>query len=106
MGMQLMLSGLRYKLPLTRMLQHPNKQSKHIAISGVRTSAECSHEDLKQAWERDYISSLLKVRHFPVGLLYGVLALLLNFKTCIEKGGQVRNSFQYKAPDFYEYVSL
>ena len=69
----------------------------------VRVTVEWNYKDLKQLWCRNDFSRLLKVRQFPVSLLYVAGALLLNYKTCLENWGQVGKYCRCKVPTFDEY---
>lgn len=75
---------------------------KHVfntATSSVRESEEWSHKDLEQLWTRNDFSRGLKVSKDSVSLLYISTTVLVNFKTCIEEGGQVDDSFDCVTPD-------
>ena len=72
-------------------------------MSAVRVTVEWNYKDLKQLWNRNDYSRSLKVRQFPVSLLYVGSTVLLNYKTFIENWGQVRKHFHCKAPSFDEY---
>ena len=78
----------------------------NTAMSAVRVFVEWNYKDLKQMWARNDFSRLLTVRRFPFGLLYTASAVLLNFKTCIEKGGQTSTYFNFIAPIFDEYSNI
>ena len=58
-------------------------------MSRVRESVKWSNKDLKQLWTRNDYSRRLMVSKGPISILYVCTALLLNFKTCFENGGQV-----------------
>ena len=89
------------KLPLSGVQLEFNR-----LMSTVRVPVEWHYKDLKQIWKRNDISRGLHVRQCPVGLLYRVSALLLNFKSCLEKGDQIANYFKCVAPEFTEYINL
>lgn len=55
----------------------------------VRFAVECNYKDLKEKWNRNDFTSMLKVRLASLGLLYRVSASLLNISTCLYKSGQV-----------------
>ncbi|PXF47633.1 hypothetical protein BWQ96_02612 [Gracilariopsis chorda] len=78
----------------------------NCSMNTIRTSVEWNYKDLKQIWTRNAFSRLLRVRQFPVALFYIASALLLNFKTCIEKGGQASYYFDCDAPSFDVYSTL
>ena len=77
----------------------------NTGMNRPRTSVEWNFKDLKQIWTRNDFSRLLHVRQFPVALLYVSSALLLNFKTCMERWGQVGRYFLCNAPSFEEYIN-
>lgn len=57
--------------------------------SAVRESVEWSYKELKQMWKRSAFLMGFKERKTPVTLIYICSAVLLNFKTCLDNGGQV-----------------
>ena len=74
-------------------------------MSAVRVSVEWSYKDLKQLWSQNDYTRALKVRQAPIGLIYKASALLLNFKTCLEAGGQVQSFFKCAPPTLTQYLN-
>ena len=81
-------------------------EQKHFnaLMSRVRVSVEQSYKDVKQQWISQDFPRNLKVHQSPISLLYRASVLLLNFRTCFYKGGQVGIQYQCSAPSFEEYV--
>ena len=70
----------------------------------MRVSVEWSYKDLKQLWSLNDYARALKVLQAPIGLIYKASALLLNFKTCLEAGGQVQSFFKCASPTLTQYL--
>ena len=74
------------------------RQILNTRMSGVRIAVEWNYKDLKQLWSLNDFPRALKVRQGPIGLIYTASALLINFKTCLEGGGQVQAYFKCPPP--------
>ena len=74
-------------------------------MSAVRVAVEWNDKDLKQLWSLNDFSGALKVRQSPIGLLYIPSALVLNFKTCLEAGGEVQAHFKCPPPTLEDYLN-
>lgn len=75
-------------------------------MSIVRVAMEWNYKDLEQVRTRNAFSRLFSVRRFPVGLPYISSTLLLNFKTCIEKGRHISSRFNGIEPSFSDYMNM
>ena len=73
-------------------------------MSRVREAVEWSYKDLKQMWTRNDFARSLKVRQAPISLLFIASTVLLNFKTCLENGGQVGAYFECSGPTLSRYL--
>lgn len=71
----------------------PSQEAYNKSMSAVRVTVEWNYKDLKQQWSLNDYARSLSVRKAPIALLYQASALLLNFKTCLENGGQVGTFF-------------
>ena len=81
------------------------RQTFNTCMSAVRVAVEWNYKDLKQLWSFNDFPRGLKVRKSPLGLIYTASALLPNFKTCIEGGGQLQAYFNCPPPTFTEYLN-
>ena len=71
----------------------------------VREAVEWSYKEIKLMWTRNDFARSLKVRQAPISLIFITSTVLLNFKTCMEKGGQVGAYFNCTSPSFESYVN-
>ena len=78
----------------------------NVSMSSVRDAAEWSYKDLKQYVSSQDYKRGLKLRQVPISLMYKAAALLLNFKACLNHGGQVQSYFKCKPPTLEEYIKL
>ena len=83
----------------------PDRQTLNSNISGVCVAVEWNYKDLKQMWSFNDFPRALKVRQSPLGLIHTASAILLNFKTCIEGGGQLQAYFKCPHPSSDEYLA-
>lgn len=56
------------------------------AMIKVRVGVERNYKDMNQMWTQNNNIRVLKVRRCPIAMVYLSSVLLLNMKTCIEKG--------------------
>lgn len=94
------------QVPFERLNATPAQAVYNTRNSAVRVSVEWNYKDLKQMWSRNDFARTLKVHKAHIALMYQASALLLNFKTCLENGGQVRHFFNCLPPNLSQYLNM
>lgn len=93
------------QIPFEAALANAHQLVFNIQMASSRISVEWNYKDLKQMWATNDFSRLLKVRQFPVAMLYRSSAILLNMRTCHYGGGQTGSYFGCDPPTLDEYVN-
>lgn len=75
-------------------------------MSSLRVLVEHNYRDLKQLWTSQDYARNLKVRQAPIGLLYQASAIMLNFRTCLYRGGQTVERLGLNPPTLDEYIAF
>lgn len=94
-----------FQVSYSRLTATPAQNKFNTEMSSMREAVEWSYKDLKQMWTRNDFARSLKVRQAPISLIYISSTLLLNFKTCIENGGQVGAYFNCSSPTLNAYIA-
>jgi hypothetical protein len=73
-------------------------------MSKVRESVEWGFKIIITNWAFLDFEKNLKVFLSPVAKMYSVAGLLTNFLTCLQRGNQISDYFELRAPTIYEYI--